>query len=124
MIYYSKKLEEAKEYKPTMLDVKAQEVIVEVHKLFEPYTKMYLDMYNKKISKVEFLQDLKATLENKTGQELEELNNMHKMFSTSNCGWDSYNVGYIIHYIILDLFYPSDKNFDSNCVDQYIMFNN
>lgn len=75
---FSKKLEEANEYSISKLDKKAQDVITEINNMFEPYAHMYLKVYMKEIQKEAFLKDLRNILNDKTGQELEELNNLHK----------------------------------------------
>ena len=109
MIKFSKYLEEAREYEPSDLDLKSQELMMNISETFKPYTELFLQVYNKKITKEQPYHEIRTLLENKTGQELQELNNLHKMFSTSNCGWDEYHASYIVHYIILELFYPNEK---------------
>lgn len=56
----------------------------------------------------QFKNYVKEKLNNVSELEKYTLNEMHKMFSESNCGWDMYKIAEIVHKALIELWYPKD----------------
>ena len=85
-----------------------QNIMSKINKEFEPYFNIYMKIKNNEISQDEGINNLRGLLSQLNGQQLGELNDLSKMYSKSNCGWQEYQLVQIVHYIIMELFDGSD----------------
>ena len=86
----------------------AQNIMSKINKEFEPYFNIYMKIKNNEISQDEGINNLRELLNQLNGQELGDINELCKMYSESNCGWQEYQLAQIVHYIIMELFDDSD----------------
>lgn len=101
-----KQLEDFENYKQTELHTDSLNIMTKIKDVFKPYSDLYLQMYEKEISKEYYLNKTKLLLEDKTGNELRELKSLGIMFSERNCTWVEYNTVNIIMEMIQSLIFP------------------
>ena len=85
-----------------------QNIMSKINKEFEPYFNIYMKIKNNEISQDEGINNLRGLLSQLNGQQLGDLNDLSKMYSTTNCSWQYYQVAQIVHCIIMELFDGSD----------------
>lgn len=73
------------------------------------FNDLYQANYRGKITKDEMMNGIREKISTFSDIELEEYNEMCKMFSETNCEWSEYEVGEIIHNEIIKIWYP-DKS--------------
>ena len=86
----------------TKMIEKCHDLINEIDQKFEPFIKLYLDYHDTKITEEEMLYQMKEIIDEMDNSTMEAFNEMHKMYSTMNCAWYSYNTGEIVHTLLLD----------------------
>ena len=89
-----------------LLEVK--NIMNKINKEFKPYFEIYKNIKTNKISYKEGIKALRLKLSELNGQQLGDLNDLSKMYSTTNCSWQYYQVAQIVHYIIMELFTGED----------------
>ena len=88
--------------------LEVENIMNKINKEFKPYFEIYKNIKTNKISYKEGIKALRLKLSKLNGQQLGELNELSKMYSTTNCGWEDYRVAQIVHYIIMELFTGED----------------
>jgi len=81
---------------------KCRNLIDEIDQKFEPFTKLYLSYDEGNITYEEMLNQMRKIIEPMNDSTMEAFNEMHKMYSTTNCAWYSYKTGEIIHKLLLE----------------------
>ena len=90
------------------LFLEVENVMNKINKEFNPYVEIYKNIKTNKMSYKEGIKTLRLKLSELNGQQLGELNELSKMYSTTNCSWQYYQVAQIVHYIIMELFTGED----------------
>ena len=83
-------------------------IMNKINKEFKPYFEIYKNIKTNKMSYEEGIKALRLKLSELNGQQLGDLNDLSKMYSTTNCSWQYYQVAQIVHYIIMELFNGED----------------
>ena len=83
-------------------------IMNKINKEFKPYFEIYKNIKTNKMSYEEGIKALRLKLSELNGQQLGDLNELSKMYSTTNCNWKDYQVAQIVHYIIMELFNGED----------------
>ena len=68
-----------------LLEVK--NIMNKINKEFKPYFEIYKNIKTNKISYKEGIKALRLKLSELNGQQLGDLNELSKMYSTTNCSW-------------------------------------
>jgi hypothetical protein len=96
----------------------AREIMEEISCKYNQFSTEYFK-YTEGIISFEDLVDLyMLKLSEMTEEERMEYNEMHKMFSMSNCWYADYRAGELLHTLIVKLKYGEDMSWVSN-VDDY-----
>ena len=88
--------------------LEVENIMNKINKEFKPYFEIYKNIKTNKISYKEGIKALRLKLSELNGQQLGDLNELSKMYSTTNCSWEDYQVAQIVHYIIMELFNGED----------------
>ena len=88
--------------------LEVENIMNKINKEFDPYVEIHKNIKTNKISYKEGIETLRLKLSELNGQQLGKLNELSKMYSKTNCGWQYYQVAQIVHYIIMELFNGED----------------
>ena len=95
--------------KTTEIITKCRDLISEIDSRFELFVKIYLECHNQNITYEEMESEMRDIIEEMDDLTMSEYNEMHKMYSNSNCAWYSYRTGEIVHKLLLEKWYPSKE---------------
>ena len=93
----------------TEMITKCHDLINEIDARFEPFIEIYLNYHKQDITYEEMENKMRDTIRDMDDSTMEEYNEMHKMYSHSNCGWDSFETGEIVHKLLIEKWYPERK---------------
>ena len=97
------------EMKDTELVEKCKELMLEVNKKFDSFTKIFLDNHEGVITEDGMLDKMREIVINLNESEIWELNELAKMFSTCNCSWYTYDTGRIVHELLCEKWFDGYK---------------
>jgi len=94
-------------------DFNQTDYIKEMHKItndisvvFKPYSELYIKFNKNEIGEIELRKSFRNMLLELSYDEQQNMNERHKMLSTSNCWCIDYHTGNIIHEELIKIWYP------------------
>jgi len=85
---------------------KCHSLISEIDKKYSIFIKIFREHHQGKITQQDMLNKMSEIVNTMDDDTMREYNEMAKMYSMSNCGWDSYETGRIVHKLLLNKWYP------------------
>lgn len=85
---------------------KCKDLMCEIDEKFKPFTEIFWEQHRGNITEEEMLNQMRNIVAEMNDETMEEFNEMAKMFSDCNCGWDSYRAGRIVHDLLIEKWYP------------------
>jgi threonyl-tRNA synthetase len=102
--------EEVFKHYETQFIHKCEELLNEIQTTFKNFgfTEKHIDYHSGLITKEELEQYIYDTLLNLDEYKRHDLNQMHKMLSTVNCGYQDYEIGQIVHEQLIKIWFPKE----------------